>query len=206
MPLIYISAPNYYYTYELPATPGAEIYIGTSPQCQLSLPGVEGLAEVHARIACQPQGYVLSDMGTPYGTLANGVPIQADYLRPGVEYRMGSLVISLPAEAQQMGGAPQQQSFAAAAQQPAAAAKKPGLKKKSVGVKTAGAAKGGKSKVDLEDMADRFKRKGGDSPLFNMIYVLVLIVAAVYAGIALHHWQKTGNYLPGIVTDGGAEK
>lgn len=219
MPLIYITAPNIFYTFELPVVSGAEVYVGTAPNCQLSLPGVEGLGEVHACISCQPQGYVITDMGTPYGTLANGVPIQSDYLCPGVEYRLGAAIITAPAEEaavpqQQPVMMPQQVVQQPVAQQPAAAAtatKKPTLKKKSplksgtaVAAKPGAAAKpaGG---ADAADMADRFKRKG-DSTTFNLIYVIVLIAAAVYAGLALRHWQKTGNFLPGIVADGEPSK
>lgn len=224
MPLIYITAPNnIFYTFELPVMPGAEVYVGTAPNCQLALPGVEGLGEVHACIACQPQGYVITDMGTPYGTLANGMPIQADFLRPGIEYRLGAAVITLPAEgaaapqqAAPMAAMPMQQSapMPAAPQQaaaPAPATKQPALKKKSplktggVAKPGAGAAKGAAASADITAMADRFKRKG-DSALFNMIYVVVLIAAAVYAGMALRHWQRTGNFLPGIVADGEPSK
>ena len=198
MPLIYVSAPNYYYTYDLPAVPGAEVYVGASPQCQLSLPGVEGLGEVHASIVCQPQGYVITDLGTPYGTMANGMPIQADYLRPGVEYRMGALVITLPMEAAMP---PQGAPAPAPVQNSAAAApKKAVVKKKASPLKTGGAAAAAPKAANMQQTADRFKRKG-DSTMFNMIYVIVLITAAVYAGLALRHWQKTGNYLPGIQAD-----
>lgn len=209
MPTIYVSAPNVYYTFELPVHLNEEVLVGTAPHCQLSLPGVEGLGEVHASISCQPQGYVITDLGTPYGTLANGVPIQADYLRPGMEYRMGALTIVLPAvenavmpqQVVQQAPAPQQAPAAAAPKQASVA------KKKASPLKTGGAAaaakpalKGGASNVNLPDAAERFKRKG-DSAVFNMIYVIVLITAAIYAGVALRHWSKTGNYLPGIVAD-----
>lgn len=209
MPLIYINEPNHFYTFELPAVAGAEIYIGTAANCQLALPGVEGLGEVHACISCQPEGYVITDMG--YGTFANGVPIQADYLRPGVEYRLGAAVITLPVETaavpqqampmpQQQVAAPQQAAAAAPATTAAApATKKPALKKKAPLKTGATAGKAAAPAAALNDAA-RFKRKG-DSTLFNMIYVIVLIAAAVYAGVALRHWQKTGNCLPGIVSD-----
>lgn len=199
MPLIYVTEPNHFYTFELPTVPGAEIYIGTAATCQLALPGVAGLGEVHACISCQPQGYVITDMGTGYGTFANGAPIQADYLRPGVEYRMGSAVITLPAEGaaapQQPQPLPQQAAAAPAAAAPAT--KKPALKKSPLKTGTAGkAAAAPAGPVD----AKRFQRKG-DSTTFNVIYVIVLIAAAIYAGVALRHWQRTGNYLPGIVDD-----
>lgn len=222
MPLIYITAPNIFYTFELPVVPGAEVYVGTAPTCQLSLPGVDGLGEVHACIACQPQGYVITDMGSPYGTMANGMPIQADILRPGVEYRLGAAVITLPMEGamppqqgmpmqmpmqQQMPmpqGVPMQQM---PPQQAPAAPSAPKKKNplKTGGIKSPNAPSAKKhaagTPTDITAMADRFKRKG-DSTLFNMIYVIVLIAAAVYAGMALRHWQRTGNFLPGIMEDG----
>lgn len=98
MPRIYVIAPNCFYTYELPVTPGAEVLIGTAPQCHLLLPGVEGLAGVHACIVCQGADYMISDMGSPMGTFANGTPVRSVFLMPGVEYRMGSLLISLAVE------------------------------------------------------------------------------------------------------------
>ena len=227
MPRIYITEPNHFYTYELPATPGAEVRIGTSPQCQLALPGVGGLAELHASISCQPQGYVITDMGSPAGTLANGVPIRTDFLRPGVEYRMGNAVITLAAEgapAPQQGYAPQgyapaPQGYAPApqgyvpqpgyAQQPAPqqpageqpAAKKP-LKKASP-LKTGAAASSTKvSGKKLNAMASKFDRGSRNvSSNLTYIYVLVLLIVAFYAGIALHHWERTGNCLPGLVAD-----
>lgn len=210
MPLIYITEPTHFYTFELPVAPGAEIYIGTAPNCQLALPGVEGLGEVHACISCQPQGYVITDMGTPYGTLANGVPVQADFLRPGVEYRLGAAVITMPMEgAAAPQPMPQQQvmpqTVAPVAQE---GQKKPALKKKSP-LKTGGAVAkprpAAAAGASTEDAAKRFKRTG-DSTAFNVIYVIVLIAAAVYAGVALRHWQRTGNFLPGIVADGEPSK
>lgn len=217
MPAIYISEPNHFYTFELPIVPGAEVLIGTSPSCQLALPGVEGLGEVHACISCQPQGYVLTDMGTPYGTLANGVPIHSEYLMHGMEYRLGAAVITLvPEEAampQQMGAPmPQPMPVPQAQVAPAAAAapKKKVVKKLSSSVKPAAAAplKGKKAaaggKEDMDALAERYNRNnsGSGTALFNLIYVIVLLLAAVYAGVALRHFERTGNFLPGIVEDG----
>lgn len=203
MPRIQIIEPNHVYTFELPVAPGAEVLIGTAPHCQLSLPGVGGLGEVHARISCQPQGYVISDMGSPYGTLANGVPLRSDYLMHGVEYRMGAAVITLLPDAAMPQQPMQAQPAAPAYQQPAAAAapaKKTVVRKKVA--TAAGSAPAAPAKGDLKSAADRFNRsKGGNSALFNLIYVIVLLAAAVYAGIALRHWQSTGNFLPGITSD-----
>lgn len=217
MPRIYITEPNHFYTFELPTAPGAEVLIGTAPHCQLALPGVAGLGEVHACISCQPQGYVLSDMGSPTGTFANGVPIRSEYLMPGVEYRMGAAVITLAAEGmppmqQPMAAAqpavPQQAAPQQAAPAPQQGAAAPAAKKKSP-LKTGAAAKSGATKQpakggknNLADMAARFDRnRGQGAAKMKFIYVVVLLAIAFYAGIALHHFERTGNCLPGLVAD-----
>lgn len=205
MPRILISEPQHFYTFDLPIVPGAEVYIGTAPTCQLALPGVEGMAEMHACIVCQPQGYVISDLGSPYGTFANGVPFQSDYLMHGIEYRMGAAVITLaPDEAvpQQAVPMPQQavQPAVQAAPAQAAPVRKPAVRRKPA---TAGAAGGAvAAPVSMAEKAKQFNRKGaGNVALFNTIYVIVLLAAAIYSGIALRHYQKTGNFLPGVVKD-----
>lgn len=212
MPRIYITEPNHFYTFELPTAPGAEVLIGTAPQCQLALPGVAGLGPVHACISCQPQGYVVADMGSPTGTFANGVPIQSEYLMPGVEYRMGAAVITLAAEGmppqQQPMGMPQQQPMPQQQAAPTAAPQQQPKKKASplktgaAAAKSAGKAPGKGAKLDLASKAARFDRsRGGAASKANFIYVVVMLVIAFYAGIALHHWERTGNCLPGLVQD-----
>lgn len=215
MPRIYITEPNHFYTYELPIAPGAEVLIGTAPQCQLALPGVGGLGEMHARIICRPEGYVIADLGSPTGTFANGVPIQSEYLMAGVEYRMGAAVITLAAEGAaqappQQAAAPQPapeqaapaaQAAAAAPQKKPATAAKPSLKKKSAPLKKSGSSTK-LGKTDINSMAAKFDRsRGKTSSQAKFIYVVVLLVVAFYAGIALHHWERSGNFLPGIVAD-----
>lgn len=224
MPRIYITEPNHFYTFELPTAPGAEVLIGTAQHCQLALPGVDGLSEVHACISCQPQGYVIADLGSATGTYANGVPIRSEFLMPGVEYRLGAAVITLEAampQQQPMGmppvqqapmGMPQQQAPAPMAQAPQAAtpqAQPATAKKKASPLKT-GAAAGGATKIkaskggknNLTSMAAKFDRtRGKSASQATFLYVVVLLVVAFYAGIALHHWERTGNCLPGIVAD-----
>lgn len=218
MPRIQIIEPNHFYTFELPVVPGAEVLIGTAPHCQLALPGVAGLAEVHARIVCQPQGYIISDLGSPYGTTANGAPFHSDYLMLGVEYRMGAAAISLlpdegmlpPQQMHPQHMAPPMPQQVAPAPMPArAAAPAAGTvapKKTVVRRKPASAAAPATPAADINELAQRYNRKNsGNTALFNLIYVIVLLVAAVYAGVALRHWTKTGNFLPGIVEDAAAK-
>ena len=230
MPRIYITEPNHFYTFELPTVPGDEVLIGTGPQCRLALPGVAGMGEVHACISCRPQGYVIADLGSPTGTFANGAPIRSEFLQPGVEYRMGAAVITLavegmppqqppmgmpqqspmgmpPQQQPPMGTPPQQapQAAPAAQQAPAAKAAAPATatakKKSTVSKAKAPAGKGGR-KADLASMAARFDRSRGQAASkFTFIYVVIMLAIAFYAGIALHHWERTGNCLPGLVAD-----
>lgn len=210
MPLIYVSEPRHFYTYELPPVVGAEVLIGSAPQCHLSLPGVDGLSEMHARIICQPQGYILEDLGSAYGTFANGVPIRSDFLRPGVEYRLGAASITLaaegaPAPQQAQQPAPGQPAAAQAQQKSGAQGGKPVLKKKASPLKTGSAAAKAAGKLNEEDLNaaakkyDRSRANGGSTA--TLIYVVLVLLAAFYAGIALHHWEKTGNPFPGLVSD-----
>lgn len=127
MPRIYVISPNCYYTFELPTAQGAEVYVGTAPYCQLSLAGVEGLADRHACITCHGAEYMISDLsGLPMGITANGTPVRSVYLMPGVEYRLGTLSISMAVEGQPppppspayMGRSVQQQPVYAQAVQP----------------------------------------------------------------------------------------
>lgn len=222
MPRIYITEPNHFYTYELPTAPGAEVLIGTAPHCQLALPGVAGLGEVHACISCQPQGYVIADLGSPTGTFANGVPIRSEYLMAGVEYRLGAAVITLEAAVPQPqpGMPPMQQPVPQAAPvasqpvpQAAAPGAQPAAQKKASPLKTstsqggapklkAGKGAGKAGKTDLTSMAAKFDRsRGKGASQATFIYVVVMLVIAFYAGIALHHWERTGNCLPGLVAD-----
>lgn len=118
MARIYVSDTQHFYTYELPIVPGAEVYIGTAPNCQLSLPGTPGLADVHACIACQGREYMISDLASPGGTFANGTPVRSVFLMPGVEYRMGAAVVMLavdgaPPPPQMMPPVPQAQPWGA---------------------------------------------------------------------------------------------
>lgn len=238
MPRIYITEPNHFYSFDLPVTPGAEVLIGTAPNCQLSLPGVDGLSPLHARIFCQPEGYVIEDLGSQYGTLANGRPVlQPEFMAYGVEYRMAAAAISLVPEdapaaqptapADQPAAAQPTAAPAAAAAATAAAAgtaKKTtpaagALKKKTVAKaapavakKTAVAPAAGKKTPapaglkktagakPLSALADKYARSN-TSTKANMIYLVALLLAALYAGIALHHWERSGNFLPFIMQD-----
>lgn len=199
MPLIYIKNSTQVYTFELPVVPGTEVVLGSAPTCSVFLPAEAGVAPMHARIIYQPEGYVIEDLQSGYGTFQNGRPVQAEYMMPGVDYMLGAVGVCYDPQgsaAYPQGGTPQQQQQVAG--QPG------GVKKKSPLRRGAAAAGGGLDAKQLRAMAAKYKRPGAGGSLAKTLYVIILFIVAFYAGIALHHWQRTGNFLPGIVEDGAA--
>ena len=51
-------------SYDLPDEIGVEVIIGTSEDCSIDLPDVEGLADEHCCITRHEDGYALSDLGS----------------------------------------------------------------------------------------------------------------------------------------------
>ncbi len=207
MPRIHVREPNHYYTFELPVTPGAEVVVGTAPSCKLALPGVQGLSPTHARIVCQAEGYVIEDLQSQAGTLLNGRPVRVEFMAPGAEYLLGAVSIVLEPDA--VASQPVQQPVAQPVQQPAQVtdasqqsaqtpAKAPVKRKVSVG---GGAAARPVPGGAIQDVMKKYDRTGSGSKAV-LIYVIILLLLAFYAGIALRHWERTGNYLPGIRADG----
>lgn len=208
MPRIHVKEPNHYYTFELPVTPGSEVVVGTAPSCKLSLPGVQGLAPAHARIVCQGNGYVIEDLQqSPLGTQRNGQPIRAEYMAPGTEYQLAAVTIVLEPEAVAQPVQPEQQPAPQQPVQPQPAAPQSSAKpaKSSKGPVLRTAADAGDTPAQpggaIDDLVKKYDRTGSRSKA-TVIYVIIILLLAFYAGIALRHWERTGNYLPGIKADG----
>ncbi len=196
MPLIYVKNQSQVYAFELPVDPGAEIVLGSAPTSSVLLPVEAGVAPVHARIILRPEGYVIEDLQSGYGTFQNGRPVQTEYMMPGVDYMLGMVGIcydpQVNAAYPQGEGAPQQQ-----------ASGRSGAVKKSPLRRSKTPARGALDAKQLQAMSANYRRSGGGGFL-KTLYVIILFIVAFYAGIALHHWQRTGNFLPGIVEDGDA--
>ena len=176
--------------------------VGSSPPSQLELPGVGGLSPLHARIVCQAQGYVIEDMQSQYGTLRNGCPVQAEYMLPGQEYVLGAACIMLDPES--VVTVPQQPATEEASGQPQVK-KVRVMKTASAGQASAAAGSGGLKVggVELNKLAKKYNRNASERrSRLTVVYVVLLLLIAFYAGIALRHWERTGNYLPGILSDG----
>ncbi len=181
MAVLIISTATESYSYELPTEVGTAYNIGSGAECQISLPEVPGLAELHCSITCMEDGYVITDAGAPGGVMSYDRKVESEYMVPEVVYTAGELTITI-AEA------------APAASPTTAPKKKAGTKR---------AKKGSALTLDeLKAAAAQYDRnKNKNSRVVNMVYVIVVLLAAFYAGVALHHWQVTGNCLPGLVAD-----
>lgn len=215
MAVIYLTVPGRSCVYELPAQVGEVVTIGTDAACRLALPGVGGLSPQHARIDCTAEGYVLSDMGSAQGIVAGERRVESEYMSAGVLYAMGDvslMIASEAAEGEEVMALPGAEVPGEAAP---ATEEAPGevAEEASEGVPEEASAhavrrprharKGAALNMEeLRAAAEMFNRnRNKPSQVAMLIYVVVVLAAAFYAGMALHHWQKTGNYLPGIIQE-----
>lgn len=189
MAVLIISTATESYTYELPTEVGAAYNIGSGADCHISLPGVPGLAELHCSVTCMEDGYVITDAGSPGGTLAFDRKVESEYMSPEIVYTVGELTLAI--------------AESAAAEEAAAEEGAPATKKTTKKTVTRAAKKGSALTLDeLKAAAAKFDRnKNKNSKIANLIYIIVVLLAAFYAGVALHHWQTTGNCLPGLLPD-----
>ena len=194
MAVLIISTATESYSYELPTEVGASYNIGSGADCQISVPGVAGLAELHCSVTCMEEGYAITDAGSPAGLLAFDRKVESEYMSPEIIYTAGELTIAIAEEAP-----------AAETETPAAGTTtKKTVKKKTT---TKGATKTGKKGAaltldELKNAAAMYDRsKNKNAHLVNMIYIILVLLAGFYAGVALHHWQATGNCFPGLVAD-----
>ncbi|MBQ7023627.1 MAG: FHA domain-containing protein [Akkermansia sp.] len=191
-------------SYDLPDEIGVEVIIGTSEDCSIDLPDVEGLADEHCCITLYEDGYALSDLGSGKGTFANDKPVENEYMAAGVSYRIGAAVLTFvpdevaapvetaPAVAEPAPDATQE--TAAAPQASAAPAKKT--------IRKTAKRTGGTGKPLSRPAAARSAQAAAVAAYnkkqeqINLAYVVLVLLAAFYAGMALYSWQHTGNPLP----------
>ncbi len=197
-------------SYDLPDEIGVEVIIGTSEDCSIDLPDVEGLAEEHCCITLFEDGYAISDLGSGAGTFADDTPLENEYMTSGVVYQIGAATITFvpdegaeaaPAEAAAAPAAtPEGEAAPEAA--PAAAPQKKTIKKKaSSGKRTAPrkgapALNGRKRSGNRASAAAATVQYNKQMEKINGFYVALVLIGAFYAGMALYSWQTTGNPLP----------
>lgn len=184
-------------TYDLPDEIGEEVVIGTSEDCSIDMPEVEGLAAEHCCITLFADGYAISDLASGAGTFADGKPVENEYMRPGVVYQIGKATITFTPD-EVAAPAPEsttEQAVTAAPAEaaPAAAPQKKIVKKKK---KTGTAGKRVAPRAASPDRTTATLQYNKKMQQINGIYVILVLIAAFYAGMALYSWQKTGNPLP----------
>lgn len=192
-------------SYDLPDEIGVEVIIGTSEDCSIDLPDVEGLADEHCCITLYEDGYALSDLGSGKGTFANDKPVENEYMAAGVSYRIGAAVLTFvpdevaapvetaPAAAEPAPDATQE--TAAAPQASAAPAKKKTIRKTAK--RTGGTGKPlSRPAAARSAQAAAVAAYNKKQEQVNLAYVVLVLLAAFYAGMALYSWQHTGNPLP----------
>lgn len=193
-------------SYDLPDEIGVEVIIGTSEDCSIDLPDVQGLAAEHCCITLFEDGYAISDLGSGAGTFANGRPLENEYMTAGVVYQIGSASITYVPDETAAAPAPAAEPATAAAAAPAATAAaapvKKTVKKKPTSGKTAGK---GKRVAPRPASPDRVRAAAATLKYnkkmqqINGFYVALVLIGAFYAGMALYSWQTTGNPLPIIL-------
>jgi hypothetical protein len=181
-------------SYDLPDEIGVEVIIGTSEDCSIDMPEVQGLAAEHCCITLFADGYAISDLGSGAGTFADGQPVENEYMKPGVVYQVGQATITFvpdeaPAAAATPVAAPDEAAPAAPAQQP---------QKKTVKKKTSTASKGKRMapRAASPDRTTATLQYNKKMEQINTFYVAIVLIGAFYAGLALYSWQTTGNPLP----------
>lgn len=192
-------------SYDLPDEIGVEVIIGTSEDCSIDLPDVQGLAAEHCCITLFEDGYAISDLGSGAGTFANGKPLENEYMTAGVVYQIGSASITYVPDETAAAPAPTAQTAPAATEAattttaPAAAPVKKAAKKKKT---TTGK---GKRVAPRPASPDRVRAAAATLKYnkkmqqINGFYVALVLIGAFYAGMALYSWQTTGNPLPIIL-------
>lgn len=206
-------------SYDLPDEIGVEVIIGTSEDCSIDLPDVEGLAEEHCCITLFEDGYAISDLGSGAGTFADGAPLENEYMTSGVVYQIGAATITFvpdegaeaapaeaaPAEAAAVPAVPEGDAVpaeAAPAAAPAAAPQKKTIKKKASSGKRTAPQKGAPALNSKKKPGNRSAAAAATVQYnkqiekINGFYVALVLIGAFYAGMALYSWQTTGNPLP----------
>ena len=189
-------------SYDLPDEIGVEVIIGTSEDCSIDLPDVEGLAEEHCCITCHEDGYAISDLGSGKGTFANENPLTNEYMTAGVFYRIGSATLTFVPDEAPAPAATEATPVAteAPAPQAAEAPAQPSPAKKTIRktvkrtVGTGTPLKGAAAARSAQAAAVAAYNKKAEK--IDTIYVILVLIAAFYAGLALYSWQHTGNPLP----------
>lgn len=196
--------------FELPAILGKRSVIGSDDECDITLKNAEGVSRRHCCITCTEEGFRIEDLGSTNGTFANTDEVtEPTYMKEGVVYTIGKASM-LIAELASFAPVPENKqpvpsSRAATAPlpetEPQAQAPQPVPNTISVtppGPRKLVTGNGKRRPLSAEELknkakllANSFKGSG-----ISITYVVIIIIAAFYAGMVLYSWGSEGTTVP----------
>lgn len=180
MAQLYITNAGQTTAHNLEGEIGAEFTIGKGEGNSISLPDAQDLSSTHCRIIKTENGFAIQDNQSDSGVYLGGRKVDYELVLPGETYTMASVQLVLVEDDAAPGAEPPKVVRKKVRPKVGAAPKKP---------LDAGA------KKDIAALAEQYKRNQGLSGA-DIAYIVIVLVAAVYAGMALYSWQHDGNPLP----------
>lgn len=214
--------------FELPAILGREVIVGSDESCDISLSGAEGVSHCHCSILCTEEGFLIEDLDSRNGTFANVDEVtEPTLMREGVVYTMGKasmLIAELtpykpidpdaapnaeqeeeepekkeepkPTKTQAATTPLEEEPKAPAAPAPVPLTMEvptPGPRKLITGKQKRRALSAQELQNKATLLAQSFKNNG-----VSTLYVVVIIIAAFYAGMSLYSWKCEGTPVPSL--------
>lgn len=196
--------------FELPAILGKRSVIGSDDECDITLKDAEGVSRRHCCITCTEEGFRIEDLGSTNGTFANTDEVtEPTYMKEGVVYTIGkaSMLIAELANFAPVteNKQPVPSSRAATVPLPETEPQEqaPQPVPNTISVTPPGPRKlvtgnGKRRPLSAEELKNKAKLlansfKGGG---ISITYVVIIIIAAFYAGMVLYSWGSEGTTVP----------
>lgn len=178
MAQLYITNAGQTTVHNLGGEIGAEFTIGQAEDNSIPLPDAQDLSSTHCRIIKTENGFAIQDNQSANGVYLGERKVDYELMLPGESYTMASVQLVLVED-----------EAASQTEPPKVVKKKIRPKVGAAQRKAPGAGK------DIVALAEQYKRNQGLSGA-DIAYIVIVLVAAVYAGMALYSWQHDGNPLP----------
>lgn len=196
--------------FELPAILGKRSVIGSDDECDITLKDAEGVSRRHCCITCTEEGFRIEDLGSTNGTFANTDEVtEPTYMKEGVVYTIGKASM-LIAELANFAPVPENKqpvpsSRAATVPLPETEPQEqaPQPVPNTISVTPPGPRKlvtgnGKRRPLSAEELKDKAKllAKSFKGDGISITYVVIIIIAAFYAGMVLYSWGSEGTTVP----------
>ena len=196
--------------FELPAILGKRSVIGSDDECDITLKDAEGVSRRHCCITCTEEGFRIEDLGSTNGTFANTDEVtEPTYMKEGVVYTIGKASM-LIAELANFAPVPENKqpvpsSRAATVPLPETEPQEqaPQPVPNTISVTPPGPRKlvtgnGKRRPLSAEELKNKAKllAKSFKGDGISITYVVIIIIAAFYAGMVLYSWGSEGTTVP----------